>query len=62
MKVRFVNLVCDTLSRPVLHFYQVSLKYSQGYLSYRANMKSISNITRGHDTKQEAHDGTILLT
>ena len=27
-KARIVNLVCDTSSRPNLHFYQVSSKYS----------------------------------
>ena len=31
--------VRDTLSGPVLHFYQVSEKYSKGYLSYRADKK-----------------------
>ena len=36
-KTRVVNLVCDRSSRPDLHFYQVSSKYSKGYLSYRAD-------------------------
>ena len=30
-------------SRPVLHFYHIPSKYSEGYLSYRADTKSISN-------------------
>ena len=38
-KGRVVILVCDTLSGPVLHFYQVSSKYSKGYSSYRADKK-----------------------
>ena len=38
-KARVVNLVCDTSSRPDLHFYQVSSKYSKGYSSYRADKK-----------------------
>ena len=38
-KGRVVNLVRDTSSGPVLHFYQVSSKYSKGYSSYRADTK-----------------------
>ena len=38
-KAGVVNLVCDTSSRPDLHFYQVSSKYSKGHLSYRADKK-----------------------
>ena len=38
-KARVVNLVCDTSTGPVLHFYQVSSKYSIGYSSYRADKK-----------------------
>ena len=34
-KGRVVILVCDKLSGPVLHFCQISLKYSKGYSSYR---------------------------
>ena len=30
-------------SGPVLHFYQVSKKYSKGSLSYRVDMKSMDN-------------------
>ena len=36
---RIVNFVHDTLSCPVLHFYQVSSKYSQVCSSYRADKK-----------------------
>ena len=42
-KGRVVILVCGPSSHPVLHFYQVPLKYS----SYRADTKSISNKTKG---------------
>ena len=38
-KARVVNLVYDTSSRPDLHFYQASSKYSKGYSSYRADKK-----------------------
>ena len=38
-KARVVILVCDMSSGPVLHFYQVSSKYSNGYSSYRADNK-----------------------
>ena len=38
-KGRVVILVCDMLSDPVLHFYQVPLKYSKGYSSYRVDKK-----------------------
>ena len=38
-KGRVVNPVRDMLSGPVLHFYQVSSKYSKGYSSYRADKK-----------------------
>ena len=38
-KARVVILVQDMSSCPVLHFYQVSSKYSQGYSSYRVNKK-----------------------
>ena len=33
-KARVVSLVCNTSSRPDLHFYQVSSKYSKGYSRY----------------------------
>ena len=38
-KARVAILVHDMLSCPVLHFYQVSSKYSRGYSSYRADKK-----------------------
>ena len=36
-EAKVVILVCDTLPSPVLHFYHVSSKYSEGYSSYRAD-------------------------
>ena len=45
-KARVVILVRDTPSGPVLQFYQVPSKYSKGYLSYRADPKSILNKTK----------------
>ena len=35
-KARVVTLVCDVSSSPVLHFYQVSSKCSEGCSTYRA--------------------------
>ena len=45
-KARVVNLVCNTSSRPYLHFYQVSSKYSKGYSSYRADKKFYADANR----------------
>ena len=41
-KGRVVIFVCDTLSCPVLHIYQIPSKYSKGHLCYRVDTKSIS--------------------
>ena len=38
-KARVVILLHDMSSCPLLHFYQVSSKYSKGYPSYRADKK-----------------------
>ena len=40
-KGRVVILVRDKSSGPVLHFYQVSYKYSEVSLTYRADTKSM---------------------
>ena len=45
-KARVVNLVCDTSSRPDLHFYKVLSKYSKGYSSYRADKKFYADANR----------------
>ena len=47
-KSRVVNLVCDTSSRPDLHFYQVSSKYSKGYSSYKADKEFYGDANRIH--------------
>ena len=63
-KSKVVILACDSLSHPVLHFYQVSLKYSKGYLTYRAKTKSMhnqSNITKGENTKSKKGRVVILV-
>ena len=52
-KGRVVILVPIT-SHPFLHFYQVPSKYSKGYSSYRADTKSLPNITKGDNAKRKA--------
>ena len=44
-------LLRNMSSGPVLHFYQVPSKYSNGYLSYSADTKSFSNKTKGNNSK-----------
>ena len=58
---RVVILVWDTSSGPVLHFCQVPLKYSKGYSSYRADEKSISNKTKGANSKSKKDRVVILV-
>ena len=51
-------------SGPVLHFYQVSLKYSKGSLTYRADtisMDNLSNITKEDNTKSKKGRVVILV-
>ena len=49
-------------SRPVLHFYQVSSKYSEGYWCYRADMKSNSKTRRVDNFKcKKARDVIFAL-
>ena len=50
---RVVILVRNTSSCPVLQFYKVPSKYSEGYPSYRADEKSISNKTKGDHSKSK---------
>ena len=40
-KAEVVILVCDMSSGPVLHYYQVPLKYSKECSTYRADTKSM---------------------
>ena len=60
-KGRVVILVCDTSSRPGLHFYQVPSKYSEGHSSYSADTKSISNKTKGNNSNSKKARVVILV-
>ena len=60
-KTRVVILICDTSSHPVLHFYQVSSKYSKEYSSYRVDTKSISDKTKGDNSKSKKARFVILV-
>ena len=57
-----VIFVHDPSSGPVLHFCQVSSKYSKGYFSYRADEKSISNKTKGDNFKNKEEEFSFLYT
>ena len=46
---------------PILQFYQVPSKYSEGYSSYRADEKSISNKTKGDNSKSKKGRVVILV-
>ena len=50
-----------TISCPVLHFCQVQPKYSEGFSSYRADTKIISNKTNGDNTKSKKARVVILV-
>ena len=58
---RVVILVRHISSGPVLHFCQVPSKYSKGYSSYRADEKSISNKTKGDNSKSKKARDVILV-
>ena len=58
---RVVILVRYTLSCPILQFYKVPSKYSEGYSSYRADEKSISNKTKGDNSKSKKARVIILV-
>ena len=55
-RARVVILVHDMSSYPVLHFYRVSAKYSQGYSSYRADKKFYA------DADPDAHANKIICS
>ena len=61
MKGRVVIFVRDTSTGPVLHFCQVSSKYSKGYSSYRVDTKSFSNKTKGDNSKSKKGRVVILV-
>ena len=52
---------CKERRRPILQFYQVPSKCSEGYSSYRADEKSISNITKGDNSKLKKARVVILV-
>ena len=58
---RVVILVRNTLSCPILQFYKVPSKYSEGYSSYRADEKSISNKTKVDNCKSKKARVVILV-
>ena len=58
---RVAILVGDTSSRLVLHFYQVSSKYCDGYSSCRADTKSNLNTRRGDKSKSNKARVVILV-
>ena len=60
-KARVIILVRNRWSRPLLHFYQVSSKYSEGYSCYVVDMKSNSNTRRGDNSKSKKPKDVILV-
>ena len=58
---RVVILVRNTSSCPILQFYKVPSKYSEGYSRYRADKKSISNKTKGDNSKSKKARVVILV-
>ena len=58
---RVVILVCNLSSSPILHFYQVSSKYSKRYSCYRADTKSNLNTRRGDNSKRKVAKVAILV-
>ena len=64
-KGRVVILVHDTPSGPVLHFYQVSKQYSKRVFDLQSgheiNGLSLSNITKGDNTKSKKGRVVILV-
>ena len=58
---RVAILVGDMSSRPVLHFYQVSSKYFEGYLSYRADTTS-KNQTQGREITPKVRKSELFFS
>ena len=58
---RVVILVRNMSSCPILQFYKVPSKYSEGFSSYRADEKSISNKTKGDNSKSKKARVVILV-
>ena len=60
-KAQLLILVHDMSSGPLLHFCQVPSKYSKGNSSYKADEKSISNKTKGDNSKSKKGRLVILV-
>ena len=58
---RVVIIVRNISFCPILQFYKVPSKYSEGYSSNRADEKSISNITKGDNSKRKKASVVILV-
>ena len=56
---RVVIFVENTSYCPILQFYEVPSKYSEGYSGYRADEKSISNKTKGDNS--ESMKGRVVI-
>ena len=56
---RVVILVRNMSSCPILQFYKVPSKYSEGYSSCRADEKSMSNKTKGDNSKSKKAKAVI---
>ena len=56
-----IILLCDKSTHPVLHFYQIPSKYSEGYLSYRADLKSMSKTKQREKTPKQRKPELSLL-
>ena len=60
-EARVVIRVRNTSSCPILQFNKVPTKYSEGYSSYSADEKSISNKTKGDNSKSKKARVVILV-
>ena len=58
---RVIILVCNTSSRPVLHLYQASSKYSIGYLCYRAETRNQIQTQEGEITPKVKKAKVVIL-
>ena len=58
---RFVILVRNMSSRPVLHLYQASSKYSLGYLCYRAETRNQIQTQEGEITPKVKKAKVVIL-
>ena len=58
---RVVILVQNISSCPIIQFYKVPSIHSEGYSSYRTDEKSISNNTKGDNSKSKKARVVILV-